>query len=159
MIFQSQAGGSRITSVTMGSTNLIGTLFTANKTLTTAQLDNLDVTPVQLVPAAGANTLIVPVLWTARTVKGGANAWTSPGNLHLRQAGTTFNWGAAISTLLNTAAPVDSISSTIFANTAPSPVLGIGAALNVFSTAAIQQGAGSDATIRMTVCFYIARLG
>lgn len=70
--------------------------FTAVLDISTAQLDALNGTPLTVVPAAGANKIIVPVDWSVTAVKSGA-AWTANPALSLVYSGNT----SAIVTAIN----------------------------------------------------------
>ena len=58
----------------------------ATVTLTSAQIQNLLGTPITVVPAQGANTIIVPTGVTAKFVYGGNNAFTGTSNVVLTYA-------------------------------------------------------------------------
>jgi hypothetical protein len=84
-----------------------GTVFTRNLELTTAQLDALFVTPIQIVAAPGPGRIVVPVACHTIVVRVAAGwaPWSAGGNLIPVYAGETSTIMAAnFSHLLNSAA-------------------------------------------------------
>lgn len=77
---------SSITSIPSSVTN---TLFTVKKTLTLAQLDALNATPVAMISAPGANKAIVPITYSIYSTRSGA--WTTSSTGVLRYAGGAIN--------------------------------------------------------------------
>lgn len=125
--------------------------------ITDAQLQALDVTPLTIA-AAEPGRILVPISAWIRTNKPGAAAWTTGPIMRLNYLGdTTALMAANFSSLLNTAAPVNTYANVGSVNTA-SKILGtfniIGKAIQVQFTSVATKGAGSTATIDVGVAYY-----
>ena len=64
-------------------------LYHVNKTLTSAQLDTLNATPIQVVPPSGG--VLFPVVVAARFIRSGAVAWSAAPQLQIVFEGSTTN--------------------------------------------------------------------
>jgi hypothetical protein len=131
-----------------------------SRTFTNAEILTLNATPITIVPAI-SGALFVPFMWNTRQTKPGAAAWTTSPLLALIHEGDTTNlMTSTIAPTLNTAAAVDSILEDDGVNTAILNLITfnrIGKALQLRSTNVPNQGAGSPATIIVTVALYLAR--
>lgn len=84
----------------VGATGATGNAVTTNilsatVTLSSSQLKNLTTTPVQLIAAQGAGTVIVPLFVVANYVYGGT-AYAVTGNVEIIYAGLAGKWPQAI---------------------------------------------------------------
>ncbi len=70
-------------------------LYHVNKTLTSAQLDTLNATPVEVVPASGG--VLFPIGVTARFIRSGAVVWNAAPQLQIVFEGSTTNLVQALS--------------------------------------------------------------
>lgn len=134
-----------------------GLLIVKHLILTNAQLLTLDVTPVTIINAKPTK-ILVPVSWSIRTNKPGAAAWVASPALRMNFEGdVTALMIANFSTLLNTAAPVNTGSWANGVNTAAwnlATFNRIGKAIQVQFVAAPNQGGGSPATMDVTIAAY-----
>jgi len=138
-------------------TTFSGNVRQGQITITDAQLQALDVTPLQLL-IAEPGRILVPLSAWIRTNKPGAAAWTTGPIMRLNYQGdTTALMAANFSSLLNTAAPVNTYANVGSVNTA-SKILGtfniIGKAIFVQFTSVATKGGGSNATIDVGVVAY-----
>ena len=132
-----------------------------SRTLSNADILALNATPLTIISAMPGITLI-PFCWNTRQTKPGAAAWTTSPLLALIHEGdNTSLMASTIAPTLNTAAAIDSILIDDGVNTAVLSLLAfdrIGKAVQVRSTNIPNQGAGSPATIVVTVAAYLARI-
>lgn len=122
-----------------------------------AQLQTLDTVPLTL-GAAEPGRVLVPISFGIRTNKPGAAAWTTgPVIAVVREGNTTALMASNLSSLLNTAAPVNTSSMVGSINTG-SLNLGtfniIGKALQAKFTSVATKGGGASATMDVWLAYY-----
>jgi hypothetical protein len=66
-----------------GTVTINGIVQKVKVTLTSAQIKTLKATPITIIPAQGANTIIVPVMYTAKFIYAGTNQFTNGNDIQL----------------------------------------------------------------------------
>ncbi len=97
--------------------NLI--MQSASVTLSSAQVKALTTTPITVVPAAGAGTVLLIVNYISKLIYGGTNAFTGGGNLDLRynnSSGQKANYGEVAAGINSTSNQTSSSISINFSD-------------------------------------------
>ena len=93
--------GNLMTSDGTNWTSSAPTIYSATLNLTNAQIKALFTTPITIVPAQGAGTVITVTSIIVKYIYGGTNAFTGGGNLNIRYTNTT---GQSINATIMTSA-------------------------------------------------------
>lgn len=153
--------GNLMTSDGTNWTSSAPTIYSATLNLTNAQIKALFTTPITIVPAQGAGTVITVTSIIVKYIYGGTNAFTGGGNLNIRYTNTT---GQSINATIMTSALLLGTAS-VYSQTLNTAISGAAIA-NMENrlvcihnaTAAFTGNAANNNLINVKILYYITQI-